>query len=60
MTHAIITDRGENWEQFRYQVNIKGDSSYEESEDTVELALQECNKIGADKITIYTNSYFNA
>lgn len=53
ITHAIISDRGGHWPQLRYQINIEGMDDWEESDDTIELALQECYKLGVEKITIY-------
>lgn len=59
MRHITITDRGSNWEQLRWQINSSdAPEGWEDSEDTLELALAHAEHLNADKITILNESYF--
>ena len=51
--YVYITDRGSHWEQLRWQVNITGNNQYEESYDTMALAIEESVTLSPDRITIY-------
>ena len=46
-----ITNRGENWEQLKWQINFS-DSDHEESTDTLELAIEEARAYSPNEIHI--------
>lgn len=55
--HVIITDRGDNWEQLRYQINVEG-MDWEDAEDTLEWAVDRATGFDPAKITIYLDPFF--